>query len=914
MNHRKNIIVLGLFLFSAAAVPALLAEKGYWKFTGERFVKGQLNPGDTARIDASGGGNTLTSTYSYKIWSSTATFTWKASKSVDILIPGDRITFTGTLTHSGSYGAIAGISYQPYGQRPGTGHISGRSIVAGFDNTVNRSVTNSGDMEVPDGLLYSDKRFEIRFEVSPSSATSGLYRTYEWIPGDAPPPGKPPVKEKPEEKKPAKPPQPPDKPDLHIDPDSIALAHTNFGGNPGWWHEIGHGDKCLKVLREPRADTQALTVQVSNRSPKATAKDVRLEVYLQLKGGDRKLAYEGTLGDIAPGGKTEFRDLFRLDGESYEGTLTCRVSTPGVEDLDEDDNTAGFEFGIYYAFQGGRGYSPILDGYDFPNYGWEEREGEELLEGLLASILTGIKLDAHALQVFQRLWFAGTWLDFAAANLLSTISGMGGHCYGMSATSAVYFEEPDLRPVPKEVWAMTMQEASYNIGLYHRAQIVPIFSMMVGDRLSYKLFPGPSRCYEDVKASLRDKREALILGFTNDYGPRVIKWSDGTEDVEPGKPMEGHAVLAYKMVDVSGRNPVIYVYDSNFPPGGWSEGDDEWMQAVEINLSRDEWSPGISNYDWVSPKHISAFRPHRKMPLDATSTRLINAVKEAYSKMIKSLDKANDLLAVLRCPADVLFVDAQGRRAGAMGGKIYREIPGAKVLSEGEVEMVRLPENGTYRLTIRGTGKGKLGLDIIRAAGPQEARLISFGEIPVQGGSQFTGTIERIGAIQALAGPGRSYEPLVVGTAKGDQVAWEKAPATFVVPPPPSRTSFPSLKAGKAARASKAAAAFEPKFGLSGQLSGPAVSTPRQPDWAGAWTTNFNRLILIQEGNRVTGTYAYKDGRLEGTVQGDVLQGTWIQSNGKGRFEFRLSADGRSFSGKWGNGDTLTGGPWNGTR
>ena len=57
-----------------------------------------------------------------------------------------------------------------------------------------------------------------------------------------------------------------------------------------------------------------------------------------------------------------------------------------------------------------------------------------------------------------------------------------------------------------------------------------------------------------------------------------------------------------------------------------------------------------------------------------------------------------------------------------------------------------------------------------------------------------------------------------------------------------------------------------------------------------------------------------KNGRIEGTVQGDVLRGKWYQSNGSGSFEFRLSADGRSFLGRWGTGQTLTGGSWNGTR
>lgn len=70
-------------------------------------------------------------------------------------------------------------------------------------------------------------------------------------------------------------------------------------------------------------------------------------------------------------------------------------------------------------------------------------------------------------------------------------------------------------------------------------------------------------------------------------------------------------------------------------------------------------------------------------------------------------------------------------------------------------------------------------------------------------------------------------------------------------------------------------------------------------------------MTLNQQGNRVTGTYTLKDGRIDGGVSGRVLSGKWIQSNGSGRFEFTMV---EGSNGIWGYGEGLDSGVWKGTR
>lgn len=82
----------------------------------------------------------------------------------------------------------------------------------------------------------------------------------------------------------------------------------------------------------------------------------------------------------------------------------------------------------------------------------------------------------------------------------------------------------------------------------------------------------------------------------------------------------------------------------------------------------------------------------------------------------------------------------------------------------------------------------------------------------------------------------------------------------------------------------------------------------------GVYNTNFNQMSLSITGNKVTGTYKWNDGRIEGTLNGTVLTGWWYQSNGKGKFIFNFNNNFTAFTGKWGYNDNNPSNAWNGTK
>ncbi len=93
----------------------------------------------------------------------------------------------------------------------------------------------------------------------------------------------------------------------------------------------------------------------------------------------------------------------------------------------------------------------------------------------------------------------------------------------------------------------------------------------------------------------------------------------------------------------------------------------------------------------------------------------------------------------------------------------------------------------------------------------------------------------------------------------------------------------------------------------------PVVTNPADV-WAGVWDTDWNNMTLQVNGDHVFGIYDYMSGTIDGYVSGNVLTGTWTQSNGQGDISFTVSDDGTSFSGNWryGHSDDPNAG-WDGT-
>jgi hypothetical protein len=81
-------------------------------------------------------------------------------------------------------------------------------------------------------------------------------------------------------------------------------------------------------------------------------------------------------------------------------------------------------------------------------------------------------------------------------------------------------------------------------------------------------------------------------------------------------------------------------------------------------------------------------------------------------------------------------------------------------------------------------------------------------------------------------------------------------------------------------------------------------------DVSGSYTSNWGSVTLRQIGNKVVGTYVFQDGRIDGTLDGNMLRYTWRERDSTGVGIWVVATNGELI-GTWGVGqDELSGGGW----
>lgn len=91
----------------------------------------------------------------------------------------------------------------------------------------------------------------------------------------------------------------------------------------------------------------------------------------------------------------------------------------------------------------------------------------------------------------------------------------------------------------------------------------------------------------------------------------------------------------------------------------------------------------------------------------------------------------------------------------------------------------------------------------------------------------------------------------------------------------------------------------------TGPAEPPAKKILENVNWQGLWQTQWGQMVIQQNDNNITGTYVHDNGKIKGTITGTLLKGTWSEAptylppKDAGEFEFTLSADSKSFTGRW---------------
>ncbi|MCX6566608.1 MAG: tetratricopeptide repeat protein [Candidatus Aminicenantes bacterium] len=491
------------------------------------------------------------------------------------------------------------------------------------------------------------------------------------------------------------------------------------------------------LAAEPAADQHRVFAVVKNLSKTSKAKDIQVQLWLGRPGeaGSRTVGKPETIPEID---FNEFQSsawaipVWPLEGNVDKAPLYVQAVSATQIDPNPGNNIAPCgEVSISFAHNGRRAYSYPTDAYTFPNYGSKQGLGD-LVEAWLTTITGQMDEDPKLAELYQRLLYPPLYVRFM--EYLKEASDAGGHCYGLCATSSLYFLDDSLRPVPKPTRDLTRSEASFNIAVYQRAQMNSIFMYLMTGHMREQNAK-PEETVDRVRASLRDGRKPMMVILSGDN--------------------DAHAVLAYKIVDVlkDGKTQnTLYVYDPNTPPP--ILGNDVLTYLYVLNGGDAVFWPAYTNYqDWV--KRWGVQTAQREIPLNEVNA-VIPELKQLITQTAELLNSGHKLMVVLRCPAEAVFMDSSGRTTGIRNGSVVKGIPGAEVLASGEEKIFLLPAGNEYSLSVTRRGQGNIDLDIITPGGGVALGLVSFPRMSV---TSSTGGTLRIGA-------DNSVSDLTVGTVR----------------------------------------------------------------------------------------------------------------------------------------------------
>ena len=124
-----------------------------------------------------------------------------------------------------------------------------------------------------------------------------------------------------------------------------------------------------------------------------------------------------------------------------------------------------------------------------------------------------------------------------------------------------------------------------------------------------------------------------------------------------------------------------------------------------------------------------------------------------------------------------------------------------------------------------------------------------------------------------------------------------------------NRLAFVTTSAAGALAASAKPPSARAVSGLTGDWNSTASGEGSCGDSVGRF-----QLTLTQSGKSVTGSYYGGTASLSGTLDGNVLVGTWKESDGTGSLRFIFSDDRNAFEGSWSIPGSTSMGGWSGER
>ena len=291
-------------------------------------------------------------------------------------------------------------------------------------------------------------------------------------------------------------------------------------------------------------------------------------------------------------------------------------------------------------------------------------------------------------------------------NAIWSLNGIPGYCWGMSASSATFKVFEELKPIPKPLHDYEIAEALDAITGFHESHALTTLTSFISIlRESYFFSENQKDDFDKIKENILEGSPVVV----------DMSVSDG---------IGGHAVVAYKIIETD-NYAYVYVYDPNH--SDWKDG-----RIIFDKKDQGNYVPSYSKYNL-----FHAWEPWQ------TAASILPYLKNILSDVIKELfislyGNARGFFR-LSCPADALLIDEEGRRIGMLNGELINEVPSAKILSTGEVEIYELPFDRSYSAQITATASGLAEIStIIPEIGLNQIKNTVFHNAPLSTGCKIT--------------------------------------------------------------------------------------------------------------------------------------------------------------------------------
>jgi len=330
-----------------------------------------------------------------------------------------------------------------------------------------------------------------------------------------------------------------------------------------------------------------------------------------------------------------------------------------AEVKDEDNQTDGCSANIHAVATHASGFDPEVDGFSFPNW-------RLMTENELRDFRNEIQLYIEGIFSFPP----------KLGNLFYHYTAAMGHCYGMATTSIIYYKDHESKPVQKDTFDMSKEEASLDIARNH-AKLASALGALIKRELEGMNLEEE---YEKIAYNLGRDQPVVMLLKPDGFGGR-------------------HAVVVFKAKEVSEDIKYVWVYDNEIPG-----------TAIKFIFDLSNNQVSQTGYGILNAIYIEAPNP----PYWQT--------KQNANDFIMTSWTSTPVFA--NCPVNITIIDEFNRSISEMSN----EIPGATFESSNltDTKIFWLPSNLTYTVHMYATDYGNV---TIGRMSPSDSYVVAFSEV-----------------------------------------------------------------------------------------------------------------------------------------------------------------------------------------